>query len=423
MKFSSLIAVVFFSASTIASAAGLEQNKALSSAGLTVSEIELPSPGTPQKSIFSISPKIQVNVAQFNTPDAVFLTLNRTSDINKSIQALSDAGYKVSACTDGNGAYELRAEIQDAQGPAKAADLAKYPFVKEVLVNQVVYSALAYKDAPKSAGANLNAAKRKIKVNVAQPDMNDTLIGLIQHGQDIDKVVKELTEGGFKVSASQDNHGGYMVMADVTGLDAADYAIGLARYYYVTEVQVGQKVYNQLFDLRLASKSSYAVKIGTIKGGMNYSPVNVTINKVAWTITGGMNQSPVDIQIDHAAKTIKGGANHSPVDLTFVWSQEEITVEGGANASPVKYTVNWKNGLLEGYSNHSPVKLEFDMQEGVADATIVKITGYAGLAPVDLTYDKVTGHIGGGMNHSPVNIDLVNCDLYDFLNYFFLFVK
>ena len=422
MKLSSIIAVILFSASTCR--AGLEQNKALSSAGLTLPEMEIPAPGVPQKDIFSISPKIKINEAQFNMTDTIVLTLNRKSDVNGVMKTLGDAGYKVSAYTSETGGYMLMADIKDAQGPAKAADLAKYPFIKEVLVNQVVYSALAYKDAPKTnAGAILNIAKRKIKVNVAQPDMNDTLIGLIQHGQDIDKVVKELTEGGFKVKSYQDNTGGYMVMADVAGLDAADYAIGLARYYYVTEVQVGQKVYNQLFDLRSLNKSSYAVKIGTVKGGMNYSPVDVTINKVAWTITGGMNQSPVDIKIDHAAKTITGGANHSPVDLKFVWSTEEVTVEGGANMSPVKYTVNWKNGLLEGYASHSPIKLEFDMQEGVVDATIVKITGYAGHAPVDLTYNKVNGHIGGGMNNSPVDINLVNCDLYDFLNYFFLFMK
>ena len=421
MKLLSVVAVVFFSVSPCR--AGLDQNKALSSAGLTVSGIEIPSPVIPQKGISSISPKIKVNEAQFDLPDTVFLTLNRQVDPNRSIKTLTDAGYKVSAYTSPSGRYMLMAEVRDVEGPAKAADLAKYDFVREVLVNQVVYSALSYKNAPKSAGANLNAAKRKIKVNEAQPDMNDTLIGLIQHGQDIDKVVKELTEGGFKVKAYQDNSGGYMVMADVTGLDAADYAIGLARYYYVTEVKVGQKIYNQLFDLRSTSKSSYAVKIGTIKGGMNYSPVDVTINKAAWTITGGMNHSPVDIKIDHAAKTIKGGANHSPVDLAFVWSQEEITVQGGANVSPIKYAVNWKNGLLEGYASHSPIKLEFDMQEGVIDATIIKITGYAGHAPVDLTYNKVNGHIGGGMNLKPVDITLVNCDLYDFLTYLFIFVK
>jgi len=262
---------------------------------------------------------------------------------------------------------------------------------------------------------------RKITVNTAQPDMNDTLVGMIKHGESIDKVVKELTEGGFKVQAVQDNFGGYMVLADVTGLDAADLAVGLARYYYVTEVKVGQKVHDQLFGLN--NRSTFAVKMGTIKGGMNSSPVDVKFNKLDWTITGGMNSSPVDVKIDQNEKTITGGANHSPVDLKFVWSTEEVSVEGGANSSPVKYTVNWKNGLLEGYSNNAPLRLEFNMDEGNADATLVSVTGYANHAPVELTYNKVNGHIGGGMNNSPVDVYLVNCDLYDFLQYVFLFIK
>ena len=101
--------------------------------------------------------------------------------------------------------------------------------------------------APEAPKNNQWLTLRKITVNTAQPDMNDTLVGMIKHGENIDKVVKELTEGGFKVQAVQDNSGGYMVLADVSGLDAADYAIGLARYYYITEVKVSQTVYNQLF--------------------------------------------------------------------------------------------------------------------------------------------------------------------------------
>jgi len=111
------------------------------------------------------------------------------------------------------------------------------------------------------------------------------------------------------------------------------------------------------------------------------------------------------------------------VDLKFDWSTEEVSVYGGANHSPVKYTVNWKGGLLQGYANNSPVKLEFNMGEGYADQTIVTIKGYANHAPVELTYNKVNGHIGGGMNYSPVDLNLVNCDLYDFLQYFFLFLN
>ncbi|OGR79127.1 MAG: hypothetical protein A2X32_11445 [Elusimicrobia bacterium GWC2_64_44] len=275
--------------------------------------------------------------------------------------------------------------------------------------------------APQAPKANQWMTLRKITVNTAQPDMNDTLIGLVQPGQDIDKVVAELNANGFKASALQDNQGGYMVFVDVKGLDAADYAIGLARYYYISEVKVGQRVHNQLFGLN--NKSTYAVKQGTIKGGMNHSPVDVKFDKLAWTFTGGMNHSPVDVKINHDEKTITGGANLSPVDLKFDWSKEEVTVYGGANHSPVKYTVNWKKGLLEGHASHSPVKLEFNMGEGYIDQTIVNVTGYAGHAPVGLIYNKVNGHIGGYMNHSPVDVNLVNCDLYDFLQYFFLFMK
>lgn len=261
-----------------------------------------------------------------------------------------------------------------------------------------------------------NLALGKIKLNEGSPDMNDTLVARLIRHKDTAEALTELREAGFKVRQDRAT-----IMVDVAGDDAADRAIGLAKYWYVIDVKVGKAVYDKIFTVR--SKSAYAVKMGTIKGGMNYTPVDLTFNKLDWTIKGGINYTPVEIRIDHEAKTITGGANYSPVDLKFAWSPEEITVEGGANHSPVKYTVNWENGLLEGYMNHSPLKLEFDMQEGVADATIVRVTGYVNHAPVDLTYNKVNGHIGGAMNLKPVGVDLVNCDLYDFLTYFFIFVK
>ncbi|MBI5208826.1 MAG: hypothetical protein HY927_02490 [Elusimicrobia bacterium] len=163
-------------------------------------------------------------------------------------------------------------------------------------------------------------------------------------------------------------------------------------------------------------------KVGTVTGGMNHSPVNITIDKRAWTIKGGMNHSPVDVAIDHENNKITGGANLSPVSLSFAWTPESVVVEGGANRSPVKLAVDWKKGLLEGYANHSPVRVEFDMKEGSADDNIVALKGYAKHAPVVLQFDKVTGNLTGGMGHAPVNVTFVNADLYDFLQYFFLFL-
>ena len=156
--------------------------------------------------------------------------------------------------------------------------------------------------------------------------------------------------------------------------------------------------------------------VATIKGGMNHSPVDLTLNRREWTIKGGINLSPTDLKIDHDRKTITGGANHSPVDLSFQWSTEKIVIEGGANRSPVSLTVDWTAGTITGHASHSPVRVEFDLQKGTAK-------GYAGLAPVELALDNASGRLTGGMNHSPVDVTLVNCDLSDFLQYFFLFLK
>lgn len=265
-----------------------------------------------------------------------------------------------------------------------------------------------------------NIALAKIKLNEYQPDMDNSVI-LKLNGENIDFILKDLKKDGFKAEAYSDGAGYYFIMVDLTGKDVADNAIGLAKYYYVREVLVSKKVYYEIFGTKKALR--IPVRVGTIIGGMNHSPVDVTINKIEWTIKGGMNLSPVDIKIDHNNKTITGGANHNPVELKFEWSTKQWSVEGRANLSPVKYTINWEKGILEGYSNNSQIRLEFDMKEGQAGENIVEINGYAKNAPVALKFDKITGKLTGAMNSSPVDITLTNCDLYDFLQYFFLFLN
>ncbi|HNW44732.1 MAG TPA: hypothetical protein PKI19_09525 [Elusimicrobiales bacterium] len=100
---------------------------------------------------------------------------------------------------------------------------------------------------PATKGNNMWQVLSKIKLNDKQADMNGTLVGLVSHDQKIDTVVKELNEAGFKAKPYQDNSGGYLVMAEVTPQEASDRALGLARYYYITEVLVGEKVYRDIF--------------------------------------------------------------------------------------------------------------------------------------------------------------------------------
>jgi len=291
-------------------------------------------------------------------------------------------------------------------------------FIKEIYGNN--RENMAPKFSIESKYNQQNIALRKIKINEIQPDMDNSVILKLEKG-DIDFYIKDLQKDGFKATAYTDGSGFYFIMVDLTEKNVASEAIGLAKYYYVKEVLVSKKTYNEIFNVNKSLRKP--VRIGTITGGMNHSPVDITINKLEWTIKGGINLSPIDLKIDNDNNRITGGANLSLVDLKFLWSEEEITIEGGANRSPVKYTVNWKNGILEGYSNNAPIKLTFDMKEGIAGENIIEIKGYANNSPVTLQFNKTSGELTGGMNYSPVNIKLINCDLYDFFQYIFIFLK
>ena len=107
--------------------------------------------------------------------------------------------------------------------------------------------AYALNPFPAAKGGNMWQVLPKIKLNDRQPDMNGTLVGLVARSAMIDAVVRDLNGAGFKVKPFQDNQGGYLVMAEVTPQEASDRAIGLARYYYITQVLVGERVYRDIF--------------------------------------------------------------------------------------------------------------------------------------------------------------------------------
>jgi hypothetical protein len=248
-KITNIAAAVLLSLSGVVSAAAAD-NSALSAAGLSLSGIAIPSPETPKSNQWMTLRKITVNQAQPDMNDTLVGLVAKGENIDKVVKELTEGGFKVKAMQDNHGGYMIMADVTGLDAADYAIGLARYYYITEVQVGQKVHNTL-FGLNNKSVGTKNNQwlTLRKIKVNEAQPDMENTLVGLIERGQDIDKAVKELNDNGFKASPLQDNLGGYMVMVDVTGLNAADYAVGLARYYYVTEVKVSQKVHNTLFGL------------------------------------------------------------------------------------------------------------------------------------------------------------------------------
>lgn len=248
MKNLSYIVAALIALSAIPSSA--LDNSVLGTAGMQLPSIEIPVPATPRNNNWMTLRKITVNQTQPDMNDTLVGLVEKGQNIDKVVKELNDNGFKASPFQNNHGGYMVMVDVTGLDAAGLAVGLARYYYITEVQVGQNVHNQL-FGLNNKSADRKPNQwlTLRKITVNEAQPDMETTLVGLVDHSANIDTVVKELKEGGFKAEPFQDNLGGYMVMVDVTGLNAADYAVGLARYYYITEVKVSQKVYNVLFSV------------------------------------------------------------------------------------------------------------------------------------------------------------------------------
>jgi len=253
MRKISFIAAVLLAAASVRVSAG---NTVISEAGLSLPDINIQAPqtkaaaaqGETRVNQWMTLRKIKVNEAAPEMNDTLVGIVQRGFNIDQAVKELNKNGFKASALQDNNGGYMVMVDVSGLDAADYAVVLARYYYITEVQVGKKVFGQLF--DPPSSRSVSRNnmwLTLRKIKVNEAQQDMNDTLVGIVQRGFNIDQAVKELNENGFKASVMQDNNGGYMVMVDVSGLDAADYAIGLARYYYINEVQVGKKVFDRIF--------------------------------------------------------------------------------------------------------------------------------------------------------------------------------
>ena len=249
MKNLSYIIAALIALSALPSSAS--DNSVLGKAGMQLPSIEIPVPSTPRNNNWMTLRKITVNEAQPDMNDTLVGIVQNGQNIDKVVKELNDNGFKASPFQNNHGGYMVMVDVTGQNAADLAVGLARYFYITEVQVGQDVHNQLFGLNNTKSADRKPNQwlTLRKITVNEAQPDMENTLVGLVDHSANIDTVAKELKEGGFKAEPFQDNLGGYMVMVDVTGLNAADYAVGLARYYYITEVKVSKNVHNVLFGL------------------------------------------------------------------------------------------------------------------------------------------------------------------------------
>jgi hypothetical protein len=241
----SLIAIILIAASGLLRVSAGE-SKILAEAGLNLPAIEVPAPETPKSNQWLTLRKIQVNTVNPGLNDTLVGIVQPGQDMYAAVRELYAAGFKVTPFQDGRRIY---VDVKGRDAADLAVGLARYYYITDVMVGQKVYDQLFGLGSKSAQKGNQWLTLRKISVNSAQPDANDTLVAKLHRAHNVDDALRELHINGFNARAYQSNNGSYIILVDVEGLDAADYAVGLARYYYITEVRVGQAVYNKIFGL------------------------------------------------------------------------------------------------------------------------------------------------------------------------------
>lgn len=265
-----------------------------------------------------------------------------------------------------------------------------------------------------------NTALQKIKLD--ENNKNDSMVYvMVETKYDINYVLKDLKSYKFNLKSYKIEGNFYKIgieFKNTSIFNIADNSVGLAKIYYVNKVLVSKDVYNDLFSLK-NKRFPYATRIGKINGEINGNPLNLTYNKILWTVEGKIGEKAVEISINHDNKNISGKIGDRKVNLNFKWSPEKVNIFSKDNST--NYTAIWKKGILEGKIDGKDIHLKFDMKEDVAGEHIVFVKGKYNTNIVNIKFDKISGELTGTFNSGNINLKLINCDLYDFLQYIFIF--
>lgn len=155
---------------------------------------------------------------------------------------------------------------------------------------------------------------------------------------------------------------------------------------------------------------------GSVTGSQGGAPVDLRFDRRAWSVVGSAKGGAVDIRVDHAAARITGSAAGSPVQIAFTWRPERMALRGHAMGAPLEAIVDFNAASVSGHAAGAPVRVSYDKETG-------SISGTANHSPVRLSYDKVSGRLRGTIGGRPLEVVLMNLEIGDFLQYFFLFLN
>lgn len=152
-------------------------------------------------------------------------------------------------------------------------------------------------------------------------------------------------------------------------------------------------------------------KQGWVRGDLNGKRTEVDFDRPNATVKGKSNGDSVSLT--SAEDRVQGSANGKAVDLARDWKPEHVHLQGTANGAPLQLDVDYTTHTAKGQVSQKNVDLRFDDSQGI-------IQGSYGNQSVDLHLEN-NGRLHGGLNGQNVEAEMINLQLGDFLENFYVF--
>ncbi len=154
-------------------------------------------------------------------------------------------------------------------------------------------------------------------------------------------------------------------------------------------------------------------RFASVKGTYEGLAFALHLSRSLWVLSGDRGEDAIGVKIDHDGKSMLGDIGGRRVELAFHWTPNSSIVQGTYDGKPIRYTVDFRGKAVAGSYAGNQFRLALDEKSG-------KVVGGLGGKAVSLTYNPMSGRLDGTLAGRSVDVALVNVDLGEFLQYFFV---
>jgi hypothetical protein len=154
-------------------------------------------------------------------------------------------------------------------------------------------------------------------------------------------------------------------------------------------------------------------RFASVTGSLGGAAFEAKLSRSLWLLSGQAGGQAIGVTIDHEGKSMLGDIGGRRVELAFHWTPARSLVQGMFDGAPLRYEVNFGDVSVAGVHARKPFRFALDAAKG-------RITGTIEGKAVRLDYNRVSGRLVGALGDREIDVTVVNMELGEFLQYYFL---